>query len=405
MPALSVNRTIQKWRSAFTASALGQFLSWWGRELSGLMPQRVRTWFAESREEIYLQLEADEVVLSRARPRLGEEAKRFSRADGLDALKQTLTQINSSKDEIPLILFVVPEKRIMTRSLNLPLAAQDNLRQVVGFEMDRQTPFRADQVYYDYRIAKRDAASKVLKVEFAATPKAALDQELNWFASAAIGLDGVDGFTAQSQSGLTKRIGFNLLDSSQRASHSSSRVRLNWVLSAIALALLFVVMHQSLSNREQALLDMQAQLDRLDLEARKVKKLRKQLIDAVSGANFLAEKRQTIPRVIMLVKDLTQRLPNDTFIQSITFNQGKVTIAGQAKDANSLIVLLQKSPILSQPTIEGQVSTDPRTNKEIFRIGAQFRSVVAAEEKAKAKEKANEKSKNKSSGGKDADSA
>ena len=45
------------------------------------------------------------------------------------------------------------------------MAAEENLTQVIAFELDRQTPFRADQVRYDFRIVKRDPVAKLLHVD------------------------------------------------------------------------------------------------------------------------------------------------------------------------------------------------------------------------------------------------
>ena len=44
-------------------------------------------------------------------------------------------------------VFCIPAERVLQRNLTLPVAAEDNLRQVLAFEMDRQTPFKADQIY------------------------------------------------------------------------------------------------------------------------------------------------------------------------------------------------------------------------------------------------------------------
>ena len=79
-----------------------------------------------------------------------------------------------------------------TLSTSLPIAAEDNLRQVLAFEMDRQTPFKADQVYFDYRLGEREAAARNLQVELIVVPRAPLDADLAKLTAGSLELDGVD---------------------------------------------------------------------------------------------------------------------------------------------------------------------------------------------------------------------
>ena len=47
--------------------------------------------------------------------------------------------------------------RALSRVVQLPLVAEENLRAVLGFEMERLTPFKAADVYYEGRIVGRSA--------------------------------------------------------------------------------------------------------------------------------------------------------------------------------------------------------------------------------------------------------
>jgi hypothetical protein len=54
------------------------------------------------------------------------------------------------------ILLCLANTKVLRQIITLPLAAEENLQQTLRFEIDRYTPFRADQVYFDYRIKARD---------------------------------------------------------------------------------------------------------------------------------------------------------------------------------------------------------------------------------------------------------
>ncbi len=55
----------------------------------------------------------------------------------------------------------------------LPLAAQDNLQQVLDYEIERQLPFKRDEVYYDFFPAGKKGEK--LCVYVFAIPKRSLD--------------------------------------------------------------------------------------------------------------------------------------------------------------------------------------------------------------------------------------
>ena len=63
----------------------------------------------------------------------------------------------------------------LVRRVTMPAATEENLRQVLEFEMDRLTPFRADEVYFDYRVVSRDVAAGQLVIQLAVARREAVD--------------------------------------------------------------------------------------------------------------------------------------------------------------------------------------------------------------------------------------
>ena len=53
---------------------------------------------------------------------------------------------------------------MLLKAINLPAAIEENLREVMGFELDRHTPFMASQVYYDVKLQRRDAQRETIEV-------------------------------------------------------------------------------------------------------------------------------------------------------------------------------------------------------------------------------------------------
>jgi general secretion pathway protein L len=129
-------------------------------------------------------------------------------------------------------------------------------------------------------------------------------------------------------------------------------------------------MVQSLANREAALEALREETAAKGRDAKSVAQLRTTLSDAIEGANFLAQKKRARPPVIDVLLDVTRRLPEDTWLQRFQFNQGQVQLQGQAREASALIALLQQSPVLEAPALQGAITPDQRTNKEQFLIAA-----------------------------------
>jgi len=238
---------------------------------------------------------------------------------------------------------------------------------VLAFEMDRQTPFKADQIYFDSRVLGRDASGRNLLVELVLLPRAQLDQEIGALPAGASALDGVDAWRA-APGGERRQI--NLLPQERRARRRDMRLPLNLGLIALAIVLLFVNMDESLTNRAAAVESMRAEVEKSNVDARQVAALRKTLADSVAGANFLSDKKRNSPLTVAVLDDLSRRLPEDTFLERLQIENCEIQLQGQAKEAAKLISLLSSSACLGDPRLQGQIQPDARTGKERFQITA-----------------------------------
>jgi general secretion pathway protein L len=80
--------------------------------------------------------------------------------------------------------------------VRLPLAADENLREVIAHEMDRQTPFKVERVDFAVRVLERDAEARQLNVEVTVATKRVIASTL-----AALRRHGVDanGVVAEAE--------------------------------------------------------------------------------------------------------------------------------------------------------------------------------------------------------------
>ncbi len=72
------------------------------------------------------------------------------------------------------IYLSIPRNLAVIRYIELPLAVKENLRETLGYEMEKYTPFSADDVYFDCQIISEDREAGTLKALLVAAAKDAV---------------------------------------------------------------------------------------------------------------------------------------------------------------------------------------------------------------------------------------
>ncbi|MCK9490274.1 MAG: PilN domain-containing protein [Xanthomonadales bacterium] len=358
---------LAQWTTRYRRSPLPAFLAWWRSELIGCLPEKWRAWLQDRREVWLASIDGQQLVLQRqGQP---EPIASFDLSADTDSLRADLQRL-LGRGPTPdrLTILTLPQADVLLRRLPFPAAVEQNLRQVLSFEMDRQTPFRAEQVHFDFH-ADLDDSGRQLQVDLALVPRPVLDNLLERARGLGLELDGVDVLAAAE---LPQRKGFNFLPETMRSRRSNPQRRLNLILGAASVILLFLVMQQSLANRAQSLDTLRERVEEARSQAHAVVALRGQLNTAVEGAGYLNEKKRDAPSVLRVLGDLSARLPDDTWLERLTFRQGNVEMVGQSGEATKLISLLQDSGTLASPAFAGQISPDARTRKERFNLNTRY---------------------------------
>ncbi|MEO7917047.1 MAG: PilN domain-containing protein [Dokdonella sp.] len=371
-----LDRQLIRLRASFAKTPIPGFFGWWGTELLRCLPPRWRALLSERSDTLLLEHADRELIVWRERG--SDTPTEFGRISLDQPPEEQAAEFARLRARIenPSVRTVlcIDNDRVLRRNVALPSAAEANLRQVLSFEMDRQTPFKADQVYFDSRVVSRDASGRNMQVEVVLMPRAQLDEEIAVVAGGALPMDGID--TWQRDQGHQRRH-VNLLPVERRFRRRNMRVPIIAGLVLLAIILLLVNMALSLSNRSQAIELMRADVDRMDTTARKVRGQKQMLLDSIGGANFLAEKKRTTAPVIALIDDLTKRIPDNTFIERLNIENNQVQLQGQSSEAAKLIGLLTDSPYLANPNFQGPIQPDARSGKERFQITADLKALDA----------------------------
>ena len=152
-------------------SSLGAAWSWWLGELAALVPagMRRRLGGLRGRHVLLIDGSGGELVYETG-----------ARRELLRRIETAAPRRSDGRRESrgPQTVLRLPAEQGLRTTLTLPLAAAANLRQVVGFEIERQTPFKPSDIYFAHRIVARDAKLKTLSVELSVAPRAIVEAAL-----------------------------------------------------------------------------------------------------------------------------------------------------------------------------------------------------------------------------------
>ena len=258
----------------------------------------------------------------------------------------------------------LPAGEVLSRTLSLPAAAEANLHQVVGFELDRFTPFTPEQVYYDARVVERNPATKRLQVALTVALRPAVDSLLERIAGMGIqphAISVIDGDDS-----------VNLLPPEKRPRKNGARFRLQWILVALLLVLVLAVAAVPLWQQRTLVISLLPKVDAAQVRAERVLALRKQLESSIESAGFLVQKKQQTPLAIDIIGELTRILPDNTYVEQLNLKDGTVQVRGQSQQASALIGLVERSELFRNVTFLSPVTADRRTGRDRFFLSAQI---------------------------------
>jgi general secretion pathway protein L len=369
---LQLDRARRAWRG----SPMPRFFAWWGGELLALLPARWRDRFGGGEAWYLLQLDGEEWTLRKAGTPtvLARWSSQLDAASQKVALTDALRGVDAEDLRLALCLDAV---NVLRPRLNLPLAARDNLQQIGAFEMDRQTPFRAEQVRYDVRELSSPAPPGRFAAELVVVPRQTLDPVLAKLAASGLQVDAVDVVSGED------RLGANLLPAELASRRKHPRQRLNLALGVAAILLLLLTLLQFLHNRQSALEQMRTEVEGMRADAQQVATLRQQLQDNAGAAGFLAQRKERTVSALAVLQDISQRLPTTAWLERLSIdNGGQVGFQGQSPQAARLVDALKGSTVITDANFQGTIQVDPSTGKERFYMVAQLRKPTEAKPKA-----------------------
>lgn len=346
-------------------SQAGHFVRWWLNELGDALPPRLKARMEHARRRVLLRSDGNELALSVHETGAVQQIEVLSLSKDAQLQRQQIHDLLHEREltEVSRDLYL-PESQALRKEVILPLAAESNLRQALSFEMDRQTPFHARDVFFDYRVMQRERDAAQLRIDLFVALKAPILKEIESLGPLGLAPSGVDVELDGAPAGL------NLLPPELRQRIINPRMRTNWILGGVLLILLVFVMMQSLWLKQHQVNEVQAAIDEVRGEAMQVQQLRDRIDDATEAAGFMQTQRAASLPTVRVLAEVTRVLPDDTYLDRLLIDSDSVQMQGKSENAQQLIELLNSSPYFENASFRGPTRLDTRTQREIFDVSA-----------------------------------
>ena len=343
------------------------FLSWWASSLAAWLPARLRDSLRADRDRLLLQVQGSELQLRRqhddALLDVAGLPLPLPTIAGADPLANVL---RDGAREMPRWL-LLPASYGLRRNLLLPAAAGDRLRDVLGFEIERQTPFSAADALYDGRVLHRREDGQV-QVELVVVPRKQYEAVAERLGPLVAGLAGVD---LADPDGRT--LGVNLLPPAQRHQRRDAWLWWKLALGLVGSLALVLGLGRIVDNREAAATALQASVAKRSEQARAVSVQRQQLVDAVEGTAYLQAQRNGRASTVEVMNALAERVPDGAYLEKLSIEGEQLTLIGLSNQAAALVGRLEGAKQWDAPALSGALQQDPRSRMDRFTLVAQLR--------------------------------
>ena len=343
-----------------------EFLDWWWQRLCDLVPPR---WRGRDLAQAGLFVTLDSlpaampasVHLSLRRKGRNNELGRFvlDEAGTRAALRVATAQSTGS------VVLVLPGMALLEREAILPLAAERDPGRVLRYEMDRITPFAAEEVFCTWTIERRDRARGQLYLRLSLTPKAPLQGLFAALSRIGLAPTALEG---RVPGGQNRRIAL-----SRTPSRSERWRRRAWAAGAAGCAGLAVAagvqpfVQQSLSRN-----DIEARIAALRPRVEQAEAIRQRIAAAEAGGDVLAAERARVGDALQAIAVVTRLLPDDTYLTDFALRQRQLTLSGQSAAAAKLIAALSAEAMIRNAAFVAPITRAGSSHADLFSIRAEL---------------------------------
>ncbi|HYT96435.1 MAG TPA: PilN domain-containing protein [Casimicrobiaceae bacterium] len=365
------------------------FWAWWLKELSGLVPAGPRAAVQRRRMRPVLAFDGDRATLWQplikdGRLSMVETASiglsgdpGAVAAEGRAALAQWSGRAPGAPIAGPKLVVSLPQRATLRKTLVLPTAVENDLRQALAYDLDRHTPFKPDEVYFDAAVVHRDNVRGQIRVELVAARRSQVDAAVQQAQS--FGATVVAVVPEPPSSVSASRL--NLLPHEMRQNGVWWKRWQFWLPIALLAGVALIAVALPVWQKREYVIALNDVASQTFQQAAVSESLRTQLDRQVGDYNFALERKYTYPSTVQILDDVTRLLPDDTWLTQLeikTNGRGKeaqrdLLIRGESANAGRLVTLLEDSRLFTQAAPRSPTTKIQPGPGEIFDLGAQLK--------------------------------
>ena len=336
---------------------------WWIGQLSECIPQRWRRTASSRQDTLVIRpvgpLGSDLRAVSMSIWRKGRETK-------LDEIEIAPDKLATFPDvtHLPAILELADDD-ILSKVVILPAATERDLTQVLAFEMDRETPFSLEELFWGYRIAERDRQRGQLTLHLRLITRGTLAPLINALAEA-----GISPKYAKIAGGPDDGMTLPLHDTDQRKRPSATGI-LRWAAASVFTVLAVIAVAAPFFRQAHDIAELDQQIAAGRAAATQAEQLRGDISRLTGAGNLLKREREEAGDPLVTLAALTEMLPDDTYLTELQQQQHKVVFGGRSAAASRLISAVAAGRQLRNPAFVAPVTRMEAAHMEVFSISAE----------------------------------
>lgn len=258
--------------------------------------------------------------------------------------------------------------RFLFRPLDLPRRAADFLDGMIRSQIDRLTPWTANDAVFSWSAPIESAADRIHLMVIAAakaniTPLISLAEA--WGVGSVTLYAGPHGGSVEA--GETKVVEKRMRGSLDVA--GVGRILSIFLLATAIATVLSLVASDIIGGRLES---EQKQISRRISERRAAMRL-----SAGSGGDsaqmILVRRKQTTPSSVLVLEALSEILPDNTYVTEFRIEKDKMQIVGITQDAPSLVNLIEQSPHFTRATFFAPTTRSSSDPGERFHVEARLK--------------------------------
>ena len=339
--------------------------NWW-QELASLANEQLTALGEWPRARIMLHINAGTIDVCRIRGHATEKFAMLTSGPAQATAKELSRAVRGAELGTDVFL-TLPADQVLRPRLMMPKARRASLQGALRYEVERINPIGPDDLYYDFVVGS--SGGDTVEIELRMVRKAAFEEVLGLCRTVGLAVAGIY-FEGDQRAGDWRTFPVDRSAFLRTLFNSFGLA----ILSGLAVMLLVLVLVGAYL-REAATLDaLSDAVADAGVRAARVEQMN-ETIDRTSKDLGLAARQKEAPFFVSILAELTQTLPDGTWITELTIDGAKLRIQGASSQASDLIGLIDRSSRFSNARFEAPVVHDTAAKVDRFDLSFDVRGV------------------------------